>query len=224
MTQPLLRIVSDGGGAWGLSDAAYIRWWHENLTEDDRRTFAELGADESLGRFVCAYDFLCADSGEQPGTLTRAWAVATGKDETDPQVRLTALRAWEHPAVRELLDRLLGRESSRAARRIERNTAALVEDTLVKALESESLDNRAKAITAAARYLNQVSADRQGNRDSRARLELEKLKSAITIAQTKPEQKTELTDEEAIEYAKLLVGRLGPDRIKALLPAPPIDA
>lgn len=224
MAAPLVKIVSEGGGSWGLSDDAYIRWWRQNLTEDDRATFAALGADEMLGRFVCAYDFITIDQGENPSSLVKAWALATGRNEFEHETRVTAQRAWEHPAVREILDRLLSRDTARAARRIERNTAALIEDTIDQAMTDGSIDQRTKAILVAARFLTHVAVDKQSARQIRAKLENDALKQAITKAREEQPVKKDVSPEEAVDYVKVLIGILGADRVRALLPAPPIDA
>lgn len=213
----LIKIVSEGGGAWGLSDEAYLRWWR-SLPEDDKQTFVTLGGDDVLGRFCCTYDYLTVSEGEAPLTLIRAWSIATGKSEDEHETKIRAQRAWENTAVRELLARLQSRETERAERRIERAATYLVEDTIQKAIKSESLEQRSKAINAAVRFLESIKDDRKDWRELRIKLENEALKKAITAKSTDDDDKP-LTTEDAEGYVKALVGVLGVERMKALLPA-----
>ena len=216
MERPLQRIVSDGGGLWGLSEEAYVMWWRR-LPPADRETFQYLGGDDELGRFCAAYDLLSTGEGEHAHTLVRAWAIATGKSEDDHHTKLTALRAWENPAVRELLDRLASRETERAERRIARATSLVIEESLTKALDDEtSLDNRAKVVMAATRFLSMTATERNKGREIRALLENEALKKSIT-AKPQETDDEEITPEIARRYFKALVHVLGPEEIKSLV-------
>jgi hypothetical protein len=216
---PLLKIVSDGGGAFGLSDALYVRWW-KSLPPDDRDTFANLGGDDLLGRFVCAYDFLSSVESENAQTLVNAFAIATGLRPENYETKERASRAWEHPAVRELLERLAAREFFRAERRVLRATSALVEETLEKARDAEYSTARKEAIAAAISFLNYGNEQRKANRDSRLSKENEQLKNALAEtkkALTTHGELTAITREDAERYLRALRSTLGKDTILELI-------
>ena len=216
---PLLKIVSDGGGAFGLSDALYVRWW-KSLPEEDRATFARLGGDDLLGRFVCGYDLLSTLESENTQTVVNAFALATGLHPDHYETKARANRAWEHAATRELLDRLQSREFSRAERRVLRATSALVEDTIEKALQTDRLDDRKSAIGAALSFLRYGTEERKMRREIRALLENEQLKAALH--QTKKElnaqgELTALTDDDARRYVLAIASKVGKEKVREII-------
>jgi hypothetical protein len=213
---PLLKIVSDGGGAFGLSDALFVRWWR-GLPADDKDSFGRLDGDELLAKFVCAYDFLSSVEEENTSTLVRAYAIATGLHEESFETKQRAARAWEHPAARELLARLQGREFARSERRILRSVSALLEDTLEKALADENMGNRQKAIDSAVKFLNMGSEERKGAREIRSLQENEVLKKELVTQREEHkrqgERMPELTGDVAAGYVRSIIHAIGKDKV-----------
>ena len=80
-----------------------------------------------------------------------------------------ALKAWDHPAVVDLLDRLRYRSTREASGRITLAYANLVEGMIADAANSESIKYKVMVADTTIKFLKLVSAEDQDERKTRTR-------------------------------------------------------
>ena len=165
---PVIRIANEAGLRFGLNEDEFARWW-QSVHPEDSESFLYHGGDELLARFVCCFDYFTGQG--KRGAIVAAYAVAIAADPNDREVQTRAEAAWEHAAVRDLLDRLNYRELRMATTRISRKYVAALEEQLDKA--DLPPDERLKVIDLAGKFVRQTQEQEEkqrSRRDRRARL------------------------------------------------------
>lgn len=198
-----------------LDTAAFEAWWRA-LPIDDYDAFIYYGGDEVLMRFVCAFDELSrADGRATPSRIVQAYALAIGEPPAaSGEIVIRAGKAWEHPAVRELLDRVKMHDLISAKTRIARRYTALLERVLTRVeKEDTSMGDLATAASTVGSYLKIVQQDELDLRRLRAK-QAAKVRAVIEQSAHQPDVPKE---EELPAFLRMLSTQFGPEKLKELV-------
>ncbi len=209
-----------------LPDELFIRWWSA-LDETDRVEFTSFyQGDKILAKFVCVLDYLIMQKikGNEEQLFSLAYYIATRDDPNfslalnNPAIRTRAQRAWQHPAVQALMDRVRYRSTRQAVYRIKNLAARNVESMLDQANRMNdngepvmAMKDQGIAANAAIKFIEVTKSEEVEIVATRTKLGLENARKALA----KNEDEVEPKVLEA--YIKLGSRMLGEERVKELL-------
>jgi hypothetical protein len=203
-TSPFLST----GARWDLQPEIFARWW-QCLPMEDREEFLGIhGGDNTLARFVCAFEYLTTSQGAAPSgsAIITAYAIAAKLEPDANDTKIRASKAWRHDAVQQLLDRLRYRGMRQASTRITNSVGFLIEKMVTRSLDpmQASVLDQAAAVKAALAFTKIVADEEALERKERNK------RGFVQLADgKKPEIETPTPDKAAL-YLKVLQQQLGP--------------
>jgi hypothetical protein len=171
--KPVQRIPTDSGMRFGISEPDFDRWMG-SIPDEDLTAFVLCGGDKLLAKFMFAYHYFVHVEGEpmNVATVVRSYAAAANVDAVLPETRVRAARAWEHDAVKELLDRFASRGMKAARLRVWLRYSNLVEQLIDGAAKDDATLSEKRIAAQAANAFMQIMArveeKEQKNRSNRA--------------------------------------------------------
>jgi hypothetical protein len=210
----IVRIPTDAGMRFDLCEDDFDRWMGA-LPEEDFTAFIFHGGDRILAKFLFAYDYLTHVEAQPTNvaTVVRAYAAASGLDATAPETRARASRAWEHDAVKELLDRFASRGMKAMKLRVWLRYSNLVEKIIDDAEKDDATakDKRMAAGVGKAfmEMINKVEEKEQKLRTDRA------IKGAMDRLGSEDEFEAP-AEAELAGYVEQLAKEFGSERIIAI--------
>jgi hypothetical protein len=213
-----------------LPDEMFLRWW-SLLGEDDRSEFTHIyQGDKILGRFVCVLDYLIMQKvqGDKENLYALAYFIAArpfpehAVSMDNPGIRPRSQRAWEHPAVQTLFERVKYRSTRQIGIRIQNRTAVNLDKVMQDAEETTvgedgvevpvyELKDRIAAVSAGMKFIDMVKKEELEVAAQRTKLGLENARKALNPAAQEMDPKV------AEQYLKLAAATVGKKRAKELL-------